>query len=260
MKISVITVCYNAAATIADTIRSVAAQGYPDVEHLIIDGASTDGTLSIIEAHGGDGEVRVVSERDGGIYDAMNKGVRLATGDVVGFLNSDDFYASPSALVAVARALQPPEVEACFGDLCYVRQNDVSKVVRYWRSGNFRAGSFARGWCPPHPTFYARRDLFSRFGGFDLRYKLGSDVDLMMRFLEVHRVNVRYIEEVLVMMRMGGVGNRSVRNVRLQNREVLQALRMNGLPVYPPVFYGLKLLARSKQFVTRSKVSAESSL
>lgn len=259
MKISIVTVCYNAAATIGDTIRSVAAQSYADTEHLIIDGASTDGTLSIIEANRGSGDLRVVSERDRGIYDAMNKGVRLATGDVVGFLNSDDFYASPSALAEVARVMQSPDIEACFADLCYVRRNDVSKVVRYWRSGSFRAGSFAHGWCPPHPTFYVRRNLFERFGGFDLRYKLGADVDLMMRFLEVHRVNVHYIEEVLVMMRMGGVGNRSVRNVRLQNKEVLRALKTNGIPVYPPLFYGLKLVSRAKQFLARSNSGSRAS-
>src|SRR5438309_625440 len=176
MKISIVTVCFNAESTIRDTVRSISEQSHAEVEHLVIDGKSTDDTLSIVHACGSKVELRVVSEPDSGIYDAMNKGIALATGDIVGFLNSDDFYASNDVLTTVARVMADPEVDACFGDLCYVRKIDTRWVVRYWRSSPYYSGLFERGWCPPHPTFFVRREVYRRFGGFDLRYKLAAGV------------------------------------------------------------------------------------
>jgi glycosyltransferase involved in cell wall biosynthesis len=251
MKISIVTVCYNAEKTIGDTVRSVSEQSHAEVEHLVIDGESTDNTLSIVDTCGSKVGLRILSEPDGGIYDAMNKGIALATGEVVGFLNSDDFYASNDVLTTVARVMANPEVDACFGDLCYVRKADTRWVVRYWRSSPYCSGLFERGWCPPHPTFFVRREVYRRLGGFDLRYKLAADVELMMRFLEKHKVRTQYIQRTLVTMRLGGVGNRSMSNIRKQNREVLEALRKNGLRASPLLFYGHKLIARGKQFVMR---------
>lgn len=250
MKISVITVTWNSAATVADTLASINAQTHPDVEQIIVDGGSTDATLAIVKAEG-KRVGTVVSERDKGIYDAMNKGLKLARGDVIGLLNSDDFLASPEVLATIAEAFADPATDAVYGDLCYVRQHDTSQVVRYWRSGPFRPGAFARGWAPPHPTFYVRRELYERFGGFDLVYSLAADFELMVRFLEVHHVRVRYLPQVLVSMRMGGASNKSLRNVVRGNREIWRALHHHGLagPMLGWVVH--KAFLRGRQFLSR---------
>lgn len=250
MKISVITVCFNSAATIADTLRSVDAQTWPDIEHWIVDGASRDDTLRIVEAHREPWR-HVVSERDKGIYDAMNKGIKLARGDVIGFINSDDFYASTDALDKVAAAFTDPSVDACYGDLCYVKQDRPDAVVRYWRSSPFRPGLFRKGWCPPHPTLYVRRNVFERFGGFDLTYPIAADMELMARFIEVHRVNARYLPELLVMMRMGGASNEGWSSILRQNQEIWRAMKAHDMrPALFPFVAG-KLLARGHQFLSR---------
>lgn len=215
-----------------------------------MDGASTDGTLDIAKHH----SLRLaqlISEPDLGIYDAMNKGLKLATGDVIGFINADDFYASPIVLSKVAKVFNDSNVDACYGDLCYVRQDDTSTLVRYWQSSDFRTGSFAIGWCPPHPTLFVRREIYERFGHFDLNYKLAADVELMMRFLEVHHIRTMRIPEVLVKMRMGGATNRNLKNILSQNREVLHALRQHGLPASFVRLFGSKLISRSRQFFLR---------
>ena len=169
MKISIITVTWNSAATVTDTLRSVNSQTHPNVEHIVVDGGSTDATIEIVRAEG-KRVVKLVSEADDGIYDAMNKGLSLATGDVVGLINSDDFYASPEAVAKVAAAFADPNVDAVYADLCYVAQDDVKRIVRYWRSTPFEPGLFARGWAPPHPTLFVRREFFDRFGNFDLAF------------------------------------------------------------------------------------------
>ena len=192
----------------------------------------------------------VISEPDAGIYDAMNKGIAAATGEVVGFLNADDVFASKTALRSIAHALEHPATDAVYGDLVYVRQNDLEAVVRYWRSGAFHPGAFASGWAVPHPTFYVRRRLLEQHGGFDLRFKVAGDAELIMRLLERHRVRVRYVPEVLVRMRVGGVSNRSVHNVLRGNAEIIEALRRNGLSA--PSLTGLllrKVALKGRQFV-----------
>jgi glycosyltransferase involved in cell wall biosynthesis len=250
MRITVITVCYNSAAHIADALRSVDSQTWPNVEHLIIDGASSDDTLRIIQAHPMPWR-RVISEPDHGIYDAMNKGIRLSKGDVIGFVNSDDFYSSPEVLATVARVFTDPSVDACYGDLCYVNRDDIASVVRYWRSSEFRPGLFLHGWCPPHPTFYVRRRVFERLHSFDLQYKIAADFELMARFIEVHRIRTRYIPKVLVKMRLGGTTNRSWSNVVIQNREIWRALKAHGLHPSLISFAAGKLMLRGKQFLSR---------
>jgi glycosyltransferase involved in cell wall biosynthesis len=235
---------------VADALKSVDEQTWQDKEHLVVDGASRDGTMQIVNAHSRDWR-RVLSEPDRGIYDAMNKGIALATGDIVGFINSDDFYASSDVLERVAAVFSDPDVQGCWGDLCYVKQDQPAQIVRYWRSSEFRPGLFAQGWCPPHPTLFLRRSLFERFGGFDLSYPIAADMELMARFIEVHRIRTRYLPDVLVHMRMGGTTNRSLSNIWQQNREIWRALHQHGLSPSLVSFASRKLAARAQQFLSR---------
>jgi glycosyltransferase involved in cell wall biosynthesis len=248
VKITVITVTFNSAATIADTLNSVARQTYADVEHWVIDGASTDGTLEVVRAHASSA-VRVLSEPDAGMYDAMNKGIKLATGDVVGFLNADDYFADTSVLERIANAMRLDTVDACFGDLMYVTAL-TGKPLRYWKSRDFRVGDFSRGWCPAHPTFYVRKSVFSQWGDFDLSYRLGSDVELMMRFLERGKICSIYIPHTLVRMRAGGVSNQSWKNIVVQNQEILKALRNNSVAYSAALFWIFKISRRIVQRIS----------
>lgn len=248
MKFSIITVCRNAAATIADTLAAVREQKYGDVEHLVIDGGSTDATLEILKRPENLG-VRWISEADQGIYDAMNKGLALATGEVIGFLNADDLYADNLVLGRVAEVFVDVEVDGVYGDLVYVDREHPEKVARYWRSRPYSPGLFQRGWAPPHPTFFVRREVYERLGGFHLKYGLAADADLMLRFLEKHRITTRYIDKVMVRMRLGGVTNQSLHNILAQNREIIEAFRDNGIAVAWPAFLAGKLASRVWQYL-----------
>ncbi|MCX7174817.1 MAG: glycosyltransferase family 2 protein [Proteobacteria bacterium] len=249
MKISIVTACYNSASTIEDTLASVAEQTHPEIEHIIVDGCSTDRTMEIVNRHR-DRLAKVVSAPDSGIYDAMNKGIALASGDVIGFLNSDDVFASAVELEFVAKAFEDPAIEACYADLVYVAKHDPGKVVRYWKSNAYRYGQFRTGWMPAHPTFYVRRAIYVRFGGFDLQFRLQADFELAMRLLEVHRIRSIYIPRVLVKMRVGGATNNSLANILKGNLEAYRACLKNGLPVTPFFMLG-KILSRIPQFFVR---------
>ena len=248
LKITVITVCYNSAATIRDTLMAVSQQGYRNFEHLIVDGASTDGTVDIIRQWIGH-PVVWTSEPDKGIYDAMNKGLARASGDVIGFLNADDFYADTAVLEKIASAFQDKQAEACFGDLVYVSK-DNRRVIRKWKSQVFVKGGFANGWCPAHPTFYIRKSALMRCGAFDQSFKLASDVEFMMRYLEQGGVRAVYIPHVLVRMRVGGVTNQNLRDVLRQNKEVLVALKKNLVPFTKIGFITRKLQNRLWQYIS----------
>ena len=250
MKISVITVCYNSAKTIGYTLRSVREQTHGDIEHIIVDGCSNDDTLEVVKAEGLH-VTKVVSERDKGIYDAMNKGIALASGEIVAFINADDFYASPCVLTTVAVAFENSGADCCYGDLCYVSQVDPTRTVRYWRSADFVPGSFEKSWCPPHPTFFVRRSVYQRLGGFDLSFKIAADFELMARYLEATRISSCYIPKVLVKMRLGGTTNRSLSNIFKQNAEIRRALSKNGLHSSLVSFVLNKLVTRAIQFVRR---------
>lgn len=228
MKISVVTATFNCAATIGDCLACVGARTYAECEHIVVDGASTDGTLAVLEAHRGQ-LAAVVSEPDGGIYDALNKGLALARGEVVGLLHADDLYADAEVLARVAAAFADPAVEAVYGDLLYVAKDDTARVVRHWRAGEFRPERLRRGWMPPHPTLYLRRAVYERFGGFDLQYRIAADYDFMLRVLSRLTGRVVYIPEVLVRMRVGGASNRSVRHIVRKSWEDYRALRANRL-------------------------------
>jgi glycosyltransferase involved in cell wall biosynthesis len=256
MKITIITVSFNAEQTIADTLQSVSSQRYGHIEHIVIDGASKDGTVGIVNERGSH-LAKFVSEPDRGIYDAMNKGIALATGDVVGFLNADDFYASPDALEKVARAFDSPDVDVCYGDLLYVRKSDPSSIVRYWQSSDFVKGSFKRGWCPPHPTFFVRRKIYEQYGGFNLEYKIAADTEIMFRFLEVKGIKSIYIPETIVKMRTGGESNKSVANIIHQNREIVRIINA-GSPKKVSVgnFLAHKLVSRLTQFIKRPRAKS----
>jgi len=251
LKISIITVAYNCKSVLNHCLDSVAAQSYDNIEHIVIDGASTDGTLSLLNSRRNN-LAMIVSEPDDGIYDAMNKGIKLAKGDIIGFLNSDDFYASNEVLSRVASVFKDdPSLELCYSDLTYNDQVDTSRVIRYWKSSNFILGTFSKGWCPPHPTFFVRRSMYERYGNFDLSYSIASDIELMMRFLEVHKRNARYIPELWVKMRMGGLSNKNIKNIVDQNLEVLRALRSHNLSANPISFFANKIFLRGKQFFQR---------
>jgi glycosyltransferase involved in cell wall biosynthesis len=247
--ISVVTVCWNSAATIGDSLASVAGQTYPKVEHVVVDGGSTDGTMDVVRRFSH--VARAVSERDNGIYDAMNKGIRMTTGEIIGTLNADDFYPDSNTLAQVAQVFADPEVDACYSDLCYVSSANTQRVVRYWKSSPYRNGLYERGWCPPHPTFFVRRRIYDRFGLFDERYRIASDVELTMRMLAHHGVNAVYLPAVLVHMRLGGTTNRSLRNIIRQNVEIRDALVRNGLKASPLRFFGGKAASRIMQFIRR---------
>jgi glycosyltransferase involved in cell wall biosynthesis len=226
IKVSVVTAVFNGEKTIAQAIGSVLSQDYPAVESVVIDGASRDATLSILEPYrprlG-----KLISEPDDGIYAALNKGIRHATGDVVGFLHADDLFENDGVLGKVAAAFEDPDVDAVYGDLVYVRHDNVERVVRYWKSGSYDQATLARGWMPPHPTFYVRRTVYERLGGFDTRYKIAADYDTVLRFLAVGRIRAAYIPEVLVRMRTGGISNRSLKTILRKSREDYEAVRRN---------------------------------
>ena len=243
--LSIITVTYNAAATIAGCIASVASQTVP-VEHLVMDGNSSDSTAALARQFlpaGG----RLLVEPDQGMYDAMNKGIALSRGEVIGILNADDRYAHPQVLERVAALFSDETVDSCYGDLVYVGEDDPDRVVRYWVAGTFSRTGFYWGWMPPHPTFFVRRRVYEQFGMFKLNQGSAADYELMLRFLFRHRISTRYIPEVLIAMRSGGVSNRTVGNRFNANRMDRNAWKVNGLRPLPWTLF-CKPLRKIPQF------------
>lgn len=247
MKISIITACLNNAKTVGSMMKSIVSQSYQDIEHIVIDGGSTDGTQVVLN----DYMARIshfVSEPDAGLYDALNKGIERSTGDIVGILHADDFYAHSDVLAGVADVFQDSGVDACYGDLLYVtdktdKQNHLLKIkrksingfniIRYWRAGPYSVNKFKWGWMPPHPTFFIRRDLYDRFGLFRLDCGTAADYELMLRFLFKRRIHCSYIPETLVCMRVGGVSNLNVINRLQANKMDRKAWELNGLSLSP---------------------------
>jgi glycosyltransferase involved in cell wall biosynthesis len=229
LKISVITVCYNSAATIARTLQSVASQTWPHVEHVVIDGASKDNTLAVIAASSGRVST-LVSEPDKGIYDAMNKGVARATGDVVAFLNADDFYADEGVLARIATAMEAEQLDALYGDVEFFNASQIGKVVRRYNSGRFRPGRLGWGWMPAHPGLFVRKSLFDRFGAFRTDYRNAGDFEFIARVFHHHDLRHRHWPEVLVRMQTGGVSTSGWRATLLLNREMIRACRANSIP------------------------------
>jgi len=231
--LSIITATFNAASTVADCLKSVASQTHR-AEHFLIDGASTDTTLEIVRRIA-PANTRIISEPDHGIYDAMNKGIALATGEIIGILNADDFYASPDVLSMVAKTFDDPTVMSCYGDLEYVKSAGARNfsVVRYWKSGRFTSRSFYWGWMPPHPAFFVRKSVYEQHGLFNLNLGSAADYELMLRLLLKERISSVYIPEVLVRMRIGGASNRNFTARLAANRMDRKAWEINGLMPYP---------------------------
>lgn len=224
LKISIITAVYNRDETIGQAIDSVAAQSYKNFEHLIIDGASTDGTLSQVEKHSHE-RIRVISEPDKGIYDALNKGIRAATGDIIGMMHSDDFFANNNVLSNVARTFDVEKADAVFGDLDYVSALNSSKVIRHWKSCSFSRAKLRWGWMPPHPTLYVRRQVIERYGEYNTSYRISADYEAVLRWFGLAGIKSVYLPETLVKMRVGGESNRSLERVIRKSFEDLRALR-----------------------------------
>jgi glycosyltransferase len=212
MKISVITAVYNAKDTASEALESILEQTHPDIELIVIDGASTDGTREMLAEYADRLSV-FISEPDDGIYDALNKGIAHAAGDVIGFLHADDLFADDVVLAKVAEVFVDSSVDAVYGDLVYVSKSEPDKVIRYWKAGEFSPEKLKAGWMPPHPTLYVRRSVYERLGAFDTSFHIAADYDCMLRFLGVGKINCHYIPEVLVRMRLGGKSNRSLANI-----------------------------------------------
>jgi len=248
MKLSIITATFNSAATVRDTLESVRMQDYPEVEHLIVDGLSSDNTLEIVKEY--PHVSRVISEKDKGIYDAMNKGIAASTGEIVGILNSDDMYADETVLSAIMQIFQDETIDACYADLQYVKFDDTSVVTRTWISGQHGPRSFYYGWMPPHPTFFVRKRVYDQIGTFTLELKSAADYELMLRAFVKHKLKIAYLPKVIVKMRAGGMSNASLKNRLRANREDRMAWKMNGLN--PWIFTTwLKPLRKITQFFLR---------
>ncbi len=249
MKISVITISYNAGDTIEETILSVVNQDYPDIEYVIIDGGSTDQTKTIISKY--QSQISTyISEPDNGIYDAMNKGLSLATGDLIALLNADDVYAASSVLTNVCKALEANATDACYGDLEYVKRLNPDKVIRKWVSGVFIRENFRKGWMPPHPAFFVKRRIYQEFGNFNTDLKTSADYELMLRFLYRYKVSTCYLPMVLVKMKVGGQSNQSFQNRINANKEDRLAWKINNLQAAPFTFI-MKPLRKVSQFWKR---------
>jgi glycosyltransferase involved in cell wall biosynthesis len=237
MKVSLLTVSFNSVGTIQDTIESVRSQDHDDIEYIIVDGSSKDGTVDVIKAHTHEID-RWISEPDKGIYDAMNKGIRMATGEIVGILNSDDFYSSTTVVSQVVDAFADPIIDAVFGDLVFVDPANLKKVVRTYSSAKWNPEKFARGFMPAHPTFFVRRKYYEEIGLFKTDYKIAADYELLIRFLYVHKLKYKYIPINMVTMRKGGVSSRGIMSNIILNDEIIRGCRENGiqtsvLRVYP---------------------------
>jgi glycosyltransferase len=228
MKISVITATYNSAASLEATLKSFGSQTYPEKELIIIDGNSKDKTAEIIRAAGGLVH-KWVSEPDKGLYDALNKGIGMAAGDVIGFLHSGDTYADPEVLEKIALRFRDKQIRAIYGDLRYIKRKEKNELVRYWRSGDFRPDVLQKGWMPPHPTLYMRREVYEDYGLFDLNFSIAADYDLVLRVLKQSSVRIAYIPEVLIDMETGGLSNGSLKNIFRKSIEDYHALRKNGI-------------------------------
>ena len=245
MKVTIVTATFNSESTVLRSMKSISSQDYKDIEHIVIDGDSTDRTLEIVEKYKLD-QTRIISEPDAGIYDALNKGIRLAQGDVIGFLHSDDQFKTNQAISDFVRAFDSDETDAVYADLEYISKNDPSRVVRHWRSGQYKRSKLAMGWMPPHPTFYLRRERYERYGGFDLSFDIAADYDSMLRYLWTHNLSMTYVPKVLISMQTGGASNRDLRSIIKKTKEDIRALSKNRIPVAPAILG--KNFGKLKQF------------
>ena len=246
LKVSIITAVFNRCETISKAINSVQAQQYPNISHVIVDGGSTDGTMDIVNESCASNQI-VISEPDNGIYDALNKGIRLADGDIIGLVHSDDLFYDDMVISDVVTAFSDPDVQLVYGDLVYVEESDVTKVVRKWISGRFVTDKLRMGWMPPHPTVFIRKSVFDQFGVYDTSFKISADYDAMLRFFQ-SGIYSAYIPRVLVKMRMGGVSNRGFKNILTKMREDYRVIRKANVGGVGTLV--LKNVSKIRQFIT----------
>jgi len=228
LKISIITATYNCETTIEATIISVLNQTYKNIEFIIIDGKSNDNTLNIVEKYK-TSISKIISESDLGIYDALNKGITNASGEIIGFMHADDIFANNLILEKINLMFENKNIDALYGDLQYVAKENIDKVIRNWKSNEFKSKNIKKGWMPPHPTFYVKKEIYDKFGKFNINYKISADYDLMMRFLWKHKINVDYLPEVFVKMRVGGKSNSSFKNILQKMKEDFQTIKSNNI-------------------------------
>ncbi len=245
--ISIITVVKNNKEFVEDAINSVLTQSYPYIEYIVVDGGSTDSTLDIIKKY--DAKIsKWISESDSGIYDALNKGINLSTGDIIGFLHSDDIFADDKVIEKIADRFTLANVDAVYSDLVYVSKRNINKIIRYWKAGKFSENSLKYGWMPPHPTLFIRRSLYEKFGLFDTGLKIASDYDMVLRLLKNSPGSVFYIDDVLIKMRLGGRSNRSLKNIFRKSSEDYRALKKNNFS-FPAFTLFLKNIRKLNQFL-----------
>ena len=249
MKISIITATYNSEASIASALRSIEEQDYKNIEVLLIDGKSKDNTIEVAKK-AFSGDLKIISEKDRGIYDALNKGVFHATGDIVGFVHSDDLLASETTVSDIVKAFEEKKVDGVYGDLQYVKKEDPSKVVRYWKSQPFRSQLLSNGWMPAHPSLFLKKEVYKKHGFFDLDYNIAADYDFMLRILQDDSLNFHYLPQVITKMRVGGASNRSLKNIVQKSSEDLRALRANKIK-NPAKVLAYKNLSKLSQFVKK---------
>lgn len=246
MKISIITVSYNSANTIETTFKSILKQSYSDIEYIVVDGGSTDNTLKIAKKYN---EIitTLVSEQDNGLYDAMNKGIKLATGDIIGLINSDDLFCDSDALTKVVKVFETNKnLDSVYADLFYVSQKNINHISRRWTTGKQKP--FKYGWHPAHPTLYIKKSVYDKYGLFDLSFKLAADFEIMLRFLEKFKISTTYLEEPLVKMRLGGETNKSFKNIYNQNIECIRAFKKNDLNVIKLLYPFFRIVPKFFQF------------
>ncbi len=235
MRITIITATYNSEATIADAIYSVTSQSYSDIEHLIIDGDSTDKTLEVINSTK-NRVTKIISEPDKGIYDALNKGIENATGEIIAFLHADDIYASSNSVEAIIETLKTNKTDAAYADLQYISKNNTNTIIRHWTSGAFAYSKLKKGWMPPHPTFFVKKSIYQKYGKFDTSFKIAADYDTVLRFLGKEKISVAYYPQVLVKMKLGGESNKNISNILKKMKEDVRALRKNKMGGWHTVF------------------------
>ncbi|MEI6480335.1 MAG: glycosyltransferase family 2 protein [bacterium] len=251
MKISIITPSYNSSKTISDTIESVISQNYSDLEYIIVDGASTDNTKDIVSKYQGKINIKFVSEPDKGIYDAMNKGIGLATGEVIGIINSDDFYINNDVLGKVSDVFKDSNTDACYGDLVYIKDDIKNKIIRYWKAGEYKEWKLNYGWIPPHPTLFVRKSVYEKFGLFRLDLKIAADYELMLRLLKKEKIKISYIPHTLVTMRLGGSSSKNIKNRMSGIKELHKSWELNGMKV--PTLFIFRQLLKIPQYLRRFK-------
>jgi len=250
MKISIITVCLNSVETIENTIKSVLSQNYNGIEYIVVDGGSTDGTLEILTKYR-DRIHKYISEPDKGVYDAMNNGIRLATGDIIATLNSDDLYADETIVSRMVELIQENGLDAAYGDLAYIASDNSGHVRRFWKAGVYKRGAFSHGWVIPHPTFFCRKQVFEKYGYFNEKFQVAADFELLLRFIEKHQIKVGYLPKVIVKMRAGGRAN-VLRGIIRGNWEIIGSFRRNNLRL-SPWFFVHKPVTKISQLFRRPK-------